>query len=406
VVLGSEASPMTPHRKTRFIRETVSYAFGVGAVATIALVREVNLLVFITGLLFVPLIINSYLARASLWKVSYRRKLPEGVCAGESSVVEIEVDHPKKMGAAWTLMLRDQFQLMEPASLAKLDRPMSVSVLAKSKEPYLVKAAYRIVATRRGRYRFGPLEASTRYPLGFVESRVQWLAEEDWLVLPRLGVLLPQWRVEVETHRQGEQKSHSRRGFIEGEYHGLRQWRDGDSRRWIHWRTSARTGRLMVRQFERQQNQDLILLIDLWRQPNGDLADAAAVELAISFAATIVDDLCRQGAHRLCIYVNSKKPLLWSGVTSQIALAEILAELAVVEATEDPAEAEFPREFRSYAIDGTPVLRVTTRKTGEMDPPIATESRFDRSIDLGDQAFELNVRRGDLTPYFADRDAL
>jgi hypothetical protein len=49
---------------------------------------------------------------------------------------------------------------------------------------------------------------------------------------------------------------------------------------------------------------------------------------------------------------------------------------------------------------------VTTRNSGEMDPPIATESRFDRSIDLGDQAFELNVRRGDLTPYFADRDAL
>ena len=237
--VNSASNWMAPPRKTRFIRETLSYAFGVGSVAAIALVREVNLLVFITGLLLVPLLINSYLARASLWRISAKRRLPKGVCAGESSIVEIEVEHPHRMNAAWTLMLKDQFHLVEPLSLASLDHPAVISVLAQSREPNLVKAAYRITANRRGRYRFGPLEASTRYPLGFVESRMKWQAEEDWRVLPRLGVLLQPWRMEVETLRQGEKKTYSRRGFVEGEFHGLRQWRDGDSRRWIHWRTSA-----------------------------------------------------------------------------------------------------------------------------------------------------------------------
>jgi uncharacterized protein (DUF58 family) len=392
-----------PKRKTRFIRETMSYALGVGCVATIALVREVNLLVFITGLLFVPLIINSYLARASLWKISAKRRLPEGVCAGESSVVEIEVEHPSRRGAAWALMLKDHFQLVEPASLAELDSPISISLLANSKEPHSVKAAYRIHASHRGRYRFGPIEASTRYPLGFVESRVQFPAVDEWRVLPRLGTLLPPWRVEIESHRQGEQKSHSRRGFVEGEFHGLRQWRDGDSRRWIHWRTSARTAQLMVRQFERQQNQDLILLLDLWRPAKTTPEDSAAVELAVSFAATVIDDLCKQGAHRLGVYVQAKAPLLWSGVTSQLALTELLTELSVVEAIDASHEPTLPAEFSSNAADGSPVLHISTRKLTASDSG-GDGARREYLGEFGEQTISLNVRRGDLADYFDDSE--
>jgi uncharacterized protein (DUF58 family) len=391
-----------PKRKTRFIRETISYAFGIGCVATIALVREVNLLVFITGLLFVPLIINSYLARASLWKISARRRLPEGVCAGESGVVEIEVKHPKRRGVAWALMLTDHFQLVEPASLAGLESPVSISLLASRKEAHMVKSAYRVHVSRRGIYRFGPIDASTRYPLGFVESRVQFAAVDEWRVLPRLGALLPPWRVEVETHRQGEQKSHSRRGFVEGEFHGLRQWRDGDSRRWIHWRTSARTAQLMVRQFERQQNQDLILLLDLWQPTKPTTEDLAAVEQAISFSATVIDDLCKQGVHRLCVFVQAKIPLIWSGVTSQLALTELLTELAVVEAVDRSSEPALPGEFASCAADGAPVLCLSTRIPS--DASGRTRTRRESLGEYGEQTISLNVRNNDLTDYFDDSE--
>ncbi len=402
VPMSSTPQQFAPTRRTRFIRETISYAFGVGSVAAIALIREVNLLVFITGLLLVPLLINSYLARASLWRITAKRRLPEGVCAGESCIVEIEVEHPRRMTAAWTLMLKDQFHLVEPLSLASFDAPAVITVLAQSKEPNVVKAAYRISANRRGRYRFGPLEASTRYPLGFVESRVKWIEEEDWRVLPRLGFLLPAWRMEVETLRQGEKKSHSRRGFVEGEFHGLRQWRDGDSRRWIHWRTSARAGRLMVRQFERQQNQDLILLLDPWSPLKGGLDDCAAVELAISFVATAIDDLCKQGAHRLCLLVNAQKPLIWTGVTSHIALEELLSELSTLEPTQSETELAFPDEFRSYAADGTPIIRVTSRRSSD---PARSSSDLEAWSQSGEQTLLLNVRRGDLNPFFADVDS-
>lgn len=394
-----------PSRKTRFIRETVSYAVGVSCVAVIALVREVNLLVFITGLLLVPLIINSYFARSTLWRVTAKRRFPDGVCAGESTVIEIDVEQPQKVPAAWTLVLQDHFTLVEPKSLAKLDEPVTISTLARAQSGRGVKGAYRVTPSRRGKYRFGPLEASTRYPLGFVESRMKFTEEVEWCVLPRLGALLPEWRYQVETHRQGEQRSHSRRGFVEGEFHGMRQWRDGDSRRWIHWRTSARTGRLMVRQFERQQNQDLILLLDLWRPAKETVDDCAAIELAISFAATVIDDLCKQGAHRLCLFVSAENPLLWSGVTSQIALTELLAELAIVEAKESTEEPILPREFQGYATAGTPILTISTRL-----PDDSSGGRFgDRAIaqqnDFGDQMIALNVRRGDLNPYFTDLEA-
>jgi uncharacterized protein (DUF58 family) len=389
-------------RKTRLIPETFAYAIGVACVAAIALVREVNLLVFITGLLLVPLLINAYLARRSLWKVAIRRRLPEGLCAGESGVVEIEVERSSRLGAVWTIVLTDHLQLVEPASLAQLEHPETITLLAHGKRDRITKAVYRITVPRRGKYRFGPIDAATRYPLGFIESRLRFSAEAEWLVLPRIGLLLPQWRHDLDAHRQGEQKSYSRRGFIEGDFHGLRQWQDGDSRRWIHWRTSARSAELMVRQFERQQSQDLILLADLWRPAKADVKDVAAVELAVSFIATAIDDLCRAGTHRLCVYIQAQKPLVWTGVTSPVALTELLEALAVIESHDQTTEIEIPPEFRRVALQGASIVRLSTRsldEEGDVDPLAAWGG------DDGGRALSLNVRHGDLNPYFTDPNA-
>src|SRR5207245_10092424 len=50
----------------------------------------------------------------------------------------------------------------------------------------------------------------------------------------------------------------------QSDFHGLRAFRSGDSPHWIHWRTSARLGELMVREFEETPDDNLVIILDAW----------------------------------------------------------------------------------------------------------------------------------------------
>jgi uncharacterized protein (DUF58 family) len=67
-------------------------------------------------------------------------------------------------------------------------------------------------------------------------------------------------------------------------FHALRAYVPGDDRRYIHWKTSARTGRLMVRQFEETRRSHLLLLLSTRLD---EYADDAEFELAVSVAGSL-----------------------------------------------------------------------------------------------------------------------
>ena len=117
---------------------------------------------------------------------------------------------------------------------------------------------------KRGKYRFRDLDLVTRSPFGLLERRVTIPLADELVVYPTIGQLTRRWH---QLQRQASEnrlgKRHDR-SAQQQEYHGLRDYRPGDSPRWIHWRTSARLGEPMVKEFEQQNEQDLAILIDPW----------------------------------------------------------------------------------------------------------------------------------------------
>ena len=83
----------------------------------------------------------------------------------------------------------------------------------------------------------------------------------------------------------------------------------GDSRRWIHWPSTARRGQIVVRQFDVARGHDVGLFLDLLGPPGGKTgADAPGRparrnEIALSLAATLVWDICRLGGCRVLVVV-------------------------------------------------------------------------------------------------------
>ncbi|MEL7334955.1 MAG: DUF58 domain-containing protein, partial [Planctomycetota bacterium] len=115
---------------------------------------------------------------------------------------------------------------------------------------------------RRGRYYFGPTTISSAFPFGLIRCQVQAGGRQSLDVYPQLVNLRGGWRRLIGGEIGGSASRKKRSGVSDGDFFGLRGWRSGDSRRWIHWRTTARIGEPVVRQFENRQRLDICIVVD------------------------------------------------------------------------------------------------------------------------------------------------
>jgi len=163
---------------------------------------------------------------------------------------------------------------------------------------------------------------------------------QELLVVPRLGVLqrgvLRHW-LSQHCPTQGAVRAAARRQpTAQLEFHGLRTFRAGDSPRHIHWRTTARRGELMVREFEDLPNDNLILLVDPWTPAIAAPGTNTDLERLLSLAATIVWEWCRQKGDDLALAIAGMPSALHHGISGRELALAMLQSLARVQG--GPAE--------------------------------------------------------------------
>ncbi len=144
-----------------------------------------------------------------------------------------------------------------------------------------VEEIFVIRAARRGLVSAGPARVVRGDPLGLFHREVALTPAVELYVHPRtvrLPAMSTGWLRDLEG-RANDELSNSDVAF-----HALREYAPGDDRRHVHWRTSARLGRLMVRQFvdTRRAHLGLVLSTD-----SEDYAGDDEFELAVSVAASI-----------------------------------------------------------------------------------------------------------------------
>jgi uncharacterized protein (DUF58 family) len=219
---------------------------------------------------------------------------------------------------------------------------------------------YSVRLTQRGRYRLESLRTSTRFPFGLILYELTLPCENEVIVLPRLGRLSRRWhRLPLEMN-QGSGNVQRRQATMEGDFYGLREWRSDDSRSWIHWRSSAKRQTLMVKQFEQQRSQNVRLVLDLWQPEKPQPEHLANVELAVSFAATIVVDACQRGGATLCL-TTAGSGITIRGPASPGLMQEALESLAVADAKSPDRLPETLAETLDEIRPGTRVIVISTR---------------------------------------------
>lgn len=233
--------------------------------------------------------LGALLPAASLLGLEVGRSLDaETVEIGGTVESRLELHNNKDLPAFWLLWKEE----IEPGLAAK-GITCGFQTL-RSEET--VSASCLLHGIRRGLFRVGPAVLETSDPLGLVR-RFRVDADVRFVtVLPRTVEIGHRWPL-------GHRPIHEvpRRSLFEdpSRFLGVRDYRAGDSLRRIHWRATARSGRLQVKLFEPAVLEGVLVAVEMgsaaWSQASAESGADPAVELAVTAAASIAEFVLAHG---------------------------------------------------------------------------------------------------------------
>jgi uncharacterized protein (DUF58 family) len=199
---------------------------------------------------------------------------------GETTTVTLLVDNRSRRPISY-LTIEDEVNRLGVATFE----------VARLKKRESTTATYRVTCRPRGVYRVGPTTVRTNDPLGLAEMSAGTGPVDRIVVYPAVEDLtgFPIVRGQ-DPAMQASRPEHSRRGGED--FYTLREYQRGDDLRRVHWRSSAKTDELMIRQLETPWQSRALVLLDV-RSASYESQDA--FEKAVSGAATIVTHLVGAG---------------------------------------------------------------------------------------------------------------
>ena len=280
----------------RVTREGFLYVGGVLVLALAALNTGNNLLFLILASLLAGMLISGVLSHLVLSGVELRLALPEHIFAGQSVRALAELSNRKKRLPSFSLLLcsapprsrretRRVFQgglQVQPAPAGQiLAQPVYFPYLAAGQ---VCQQSVEMQFPRRGVYQQDTLGLRTRFPFGFVEKtrRVNSALE---------AVVYPAIEPTDGTYQDLALVSGELESYMRGRGHDLyaiRAYQTSDSARHVDWKASAKRGALQVREFTREDERRVLLVLDPFRPPNAkDPASDQAFERGVSLCANL-----------------------------------------------------------------------------------------------------------------------
>lgn len=189
---------------------------------------------------------------------------------------------------------------------------------------------YQVRADVRGRHEVGPMTMRVTDPFGMVEIGRAFHSRHAITVVPRTVPLTP---VHVDGARTGSGDNRSR-AFATGSAEDVtvREYRLGDDLRRVHWRTSARAEKLMVRREEQPWQARATVVLDNRALAHAGRGAASSLEEVVSVAASVTAHLVARG-HDVRLVTAAGPTASTSGHQRVPAanLGPLLETLAVVE---------------------------------------------------------------------------
>ena len=187
---------------------------------------------------------------------------------------------------------------------------------------------------RRGKYGLGNIYFESGFPFIFFSKRIPAGVDGEVIVYPEIKDIdnvVPE--IQAEKHEMFPGKIGKGDTFTI-----IREFRYGDDRRRIHWKASAKTAKLMVKEYAYEEPRSLTIILD-----NLTPLDNEVFEKAVSFAASVSARYLNEGFYVRLLTCRKLIPF-GSGGEHLLKLLDVLALLEGQDSWECPvfSDAESP----------------------------------------------------------------
>jgi uncharacterized protein (DUF58 family) len=247
----------------------------------------------------------------------------------------------------------------------------------------VVNVSYQTDCYRRGLYTFPPLPLRSKGPFNLFSTRRNLSVPGEVLIFPKYH---PFRRMRLLENR-GFADRKVRRVGTSSEVIGTREYRSGDALRQIHWRSTARVGKLVVKEFSDDDQLTMTVVLDLSVQGNTGQGKFSTFETALRLAASFGYYATQQAIpFHLVGHSQRWRPpamaLSWSGILNYLAkvqndgpepLANVVRNLSplpfVIVLISNP-NGSINQELALLQTKGVQVLAIFITPDGDT-PPVA-----------------------------------
>lgn len=235
-------------------REGWIYFGGLLLVALAALNTGNNLLFLILACLIALILMSGILSSISLSGVEMRLLLPDHIFAGQPVRAFVELENQKLTLPSFSLRV-EAVREKGAAPSAILEKPVYFPYLPKQER---LQQSVPLTFQRRGVYRQDAFSIVTRFPFGFLQKSRRMDLKTEAIVFPSVQPtpeymeLLPVLQGALESITKGRGQ----------DLYALRDYVHTDGARLVHWKATARSGSLMVREFTREEDSRVMLVLD------------------------------------------------------------------------------------------------------------------------------------------------
>lgn len=295
-------------RSTRFTSEGIQFLLFTFAIGVAAINTGNNLFYLLLAMMLSIILISGIAAEYCLRRLEFHRCLPDLLFANEPVTATLMIKNRKSRLPSLSLRLFDVCEGRD------LDRGLRIDQLQPGAGRLL---SYPIVSDKRGWLHLDGVRVTTSFPFGLFLKKAYYPVKGMTCVSPAITPLSDRFLQDFVV--AGQEYSAHRRGYG-NELYNLRLYQAGDDSRAIHWVTTARTSKLIVRETEAEDQRRAAIYLSLLAPNTHD----TIFEEAVAFTASLLHHLTGRG-YRLKLTVGSFRSSFGQGETHLLDLLHALA---------------------------------------------------------------------------------
>ncbi len=305
-------------RKLQFTKEGTLYIVAIFILGIAAINTGNNMLYLILATLLSLIIISGVMSEPILRKITIKRQFPQRVYRATPSRARLVIKNNKRLVPSYSVNLEE------------------LPINGVDSEPtYIVKLNPNATATHITKYNFEKrglatldgFSLKTRFPFGLFIKFKTTLSKEQVLVYPAVRSLTPG---EVLKCLNSSGVSHHTVRGGGTDIYGLRDYTEQDDARHIHWKASARTRRLLTKEYEKESDNKIVIIFDNFTpsgQDDNDQDNESRFEAIVERTASLANHFIEKDYHVSLKTRSSEIPFSSGGDQ----LERILYHLAIIE---------------------------------------------------------------------------